>query len=93
MGRGAAARRQRRAAARGARSTDRRYGRKFILTAVEHGDPEARWLIDGMPFNPLIPLARVPQGSAELWTFVNEGNWIDPLHIHQESTASSAVTA
>jgi FtsP/CotA-like multicopper oxidase with cupredoxin domain len=58
--------------------------RKFILSSNENGSTEERWMINGTPFNPLIPLARVPKGSAELWTFSNEGNWIHPLHIHQE---------
>jgi FtsP/CotA-like multicopper oxidase with cupredoxin domain len=58
--------------------------RTFILS---RGGPdfENQWVINGEPFNPLEPLARVQQGSGELWTIVNGGGgWVHPMHIHQE---------
>jgi FtsP/CotA-like multicopper oxidase with cupredoxin domain len=58
--------------------------RTFVLS---RGGPdfENQWVINGLPFDPLKPLAVVPQGSAELWTVVNGGGgWVHPMHMHEE---------
>jgi FtsP/CotA-like multicopper oxidase with cupredoxin domain len=59
--------------------------RQFILSRANGSTNEMQWLINGVIFDPLAPLARVPSGSAEVWTFINDsGGWVHPLHIHQE---------
>ncbi len=46
---------------------------------------EVEWLINGLPFDPLTPLAAPIMGSGELWTIKNGGGgWVHPLHIHEE---------
>jgi FtsP/CotA-like multicopper oxidase with cupredoxin domain len=46
---------------------------------------EIQWLINGHPFDLSVPLARVKQGSAEVWTIKNGGGgWTHPMHLHQE---------
>ncbi len=48
-------------------------------------DPEVEWLINGLPFDPLVPLASVKRGKPEVWTFVNGGGgWVHPMHLHME---------
>jgi FtsP/CotA-like multicopper oxidase with cupredoxin domain len=49
------------------------------------GSSEIQWLINGLPFDPLHPLATPKWGSAEVWTIANGGGgWVHPLHIHME---------
>jgi FtsP/CotA-like multicopper oxidase with cupredoxin domain len=50
------------------------------------GSQETEWLINSLQFDPLNPLARVPQGSAgEVWTIKNGGGgWVHPMHLHME---------
>lgn len=48
-------------------------------------DVEVEWLINGLPFDPLVALAKPKLNSAEVWTIRNGGGgWIHPLHIHME---------
>jgi len=48
-------------------------------------DPEIEWLINGLPFDPLVPLATPKRGVPEVWTIKNGGGgWVHPLHIHME---------
>jgi FtsP/CotA-like multicopper oxidase with cupredoxin domain len=58
--------------------------RKFIVGRVS-ADEESQWVINGLPFDPLTPLATPALGSAEVWTIVNDGGgWVHPMHLHQE---------
>jgi FtsP/CotA-like multicopper oxidase with cupredoxin domain len=43
------------------------------------------WLVNGKLFDNSRPDAQIPMGSAEIWTFRNEGTqWSHPIHIHME---------
>ena len=43
------------------------------------------WTINGLPWNPNVPLFQPKLGSAEIWNVsVKGGGWDHPLHIHQE---------
>jgi FtsP/CotA-like multicopper oxidase with cupredoxin domain len=43
------------------------------------------WLVNGKLFDNSRPDAQIPLGSAEIWTFRNEGTqWSHPIHIHME---------
>ncbi len=60
--------------------------REFILSRGGAAGGETQWLINGLEFNPLTPLAQ-PQrsGSGEVWNVVNGGGgWVHPMHMHQE---------
>jgi spore coat protein A len=43
-------------------------------------DPHARWLINGEPFRPDVPLATVRAGSTEIWRFATDLH--HPVHVH-----------
>jgi FtsP/CotA-like multicopper oxidase with cupredoxin domain len=59
--------------------------RRFTLKRGGGFGPEVEWLINGLPFDPLVPLATPREGSGEVWTIENGGGgWVHPLHIHQE---------
>ncbi|HEY5912277.1 MAG TPA: multicopper oxidase domain-containing protein, partial [Verrucomicrobiae bacterium] len=46
---------------------------------------EVEWLINGLPFDPLTPMASPLKGSGELWTIENGGGgWVHPMHLHME---------
>jgi FtsP/CotA-like multicopper oxidase with cupredoxin domain len=45
---------------------------------------ESQWLINGLPFDPHVPMATVRQGSPEIWIFETGGGWSHPMHVHQE---------
>ncbi|HSB79356.1 MAG TPA: multicopper oxidase domain-containing protein [Candidatus Methylomirabilis sp.] len=65
--------------------------RRFVL---EHGSPangslvgsgETEWLINGLQFDPLNPLALPTRGQPEIWTVQNGGGgWVHPMHMHME---------
>jgi FtsP/CotA-like multicopper oxidase with cupredoxin domain len=60
--------------------------RTFILQRSGAAGGETEWLINGLEFNPLVPLA-LPQrsGNGEVWTVQNGGGgWVHPMHMHQE---------
>jgi FtsP/CotA-like multicopper oxidase with cupredoxin domain len=43
------------------------------------------WLVNGKLFDNSRADAQIPMGSAEIWTFRNEGTqWSHPIHIHME---------
>ncbi len=59
--------------------------RQFTLSRSGTFGFEQQWVINGLPFDPLAPLARPLQGSAELWTVINGGGgWVHPMHMHEE---------
>jgi FtsP/CotA-like multicopper oxidase with cupredoxin domain len=59
--------------------------RTFTLQRGSTGIPETQWLINGLEFDPLNPLALPVKGSAEIWTLRNGGGgWVHPMHLHQE---------
>jgi FtsP/CotA-like multicopper oxidase with cupredoxin domain len=59
--------------------------RYFELQRSGGSNPETEWLINGLPFDPLVSLADVKHESAEVWTIANGGGgWVHPLHIHME---------
>ena len=60
--------------------------RTFTLERSGTAGAETQWIINGLEFNPLAPLA-LPQrsGAGELWTVANGGGgWVHPMHMHQE---------
>jgi FtsP/CotA-like multicopper oxidase with cupredoxin domain len=59
--------------------------RVFTLQRGSSPSPETQWLINGLEFNPLAPLALPVQGSAEVWHINNGGGgWVHPMHLHME---------
>lgn len=60
--------------------------RTFILERSGTAGGETQWVINGLEFDPLTPLA-LPQrsGQGELWTVANGGGgWVHPMHMHME---------
>ncbi len=58
--------------------------RHFLLTKGGP-DPEDRWVINDLPFDPLIPMATFTRDQPVLWTNQNGGGgWVHPMHMHQE---------
>ena len=60
--------------------------RTFTLQRSGTAGAETQWIINGLEFNPLAPLA-LPQrsGVGELWTVANGGGgWVHPMHMHME---------
>jgi FtsP/CotA-like multicopper oxidase with cupredoxin domain len=60
--------------------------RQFILQRGGTAGGETQWLINGLEFSPITPLA-LPQrsGAGEVWNVVNGGGgWVHPMHMHQE---------
>jgi len=56
----------------------------FTLTAGGPA-PEERWVINGLPFDALVPLWTVKRGQPEVWTTENGGGgWVHPMHMHME---------
>jgi len=59
--------------------------RQFTLS---HGGGvgETQWFINGLEFNPLLPLAVTQRsGQGEVWNVINGGGgWVHPMHMHQE---------
>ncbi len=48
-------------------------------------DPETEWVINGLQFDPLNPLALPAQGVPETWEIDNGGGgWVHPMHLHME---------
>jgi FtsP/CotA-like multicopper oxidase with cupredoxin domain len=59
--------------------------RTFELQRGGTAGGETQWLINGLQFNPLLPLAEPKQGAGELWTVTNGGGgWTHPMHMHME---------
>jgi FtsP/CotA-like multicopper oxidase with cupredoxin domain len=59
--------------------------RQFILGRTGTFGPENQWVINGLPFDPTVPIADPVRGSAELWTIINGGGgWVHPMHLHME---------
>jgi len=59
--------------------------RTFTLQRSGKFGGETEWLINGLPFDPLVALAKPKLDSAEVWTIRNGGGgWVHPLHIHEE---------
>jgi FtsP/CotA-like multicopper oxidase with cupredoxin domain len=58
--------------------------RQFTLERSSLG-PDTQWVINGLQFDPLNPLALPKQGNPELWTVANGGGgWVHPMHMHME---------
>jgi FtsP/CotA-like multicopper oxidase with cupredoxin domain len=54
--------------------------RTFVLGRTNGG-----WSINGKPSDPDVITASPRQGTAEIWTFVNDsGDWTHPMHVHME---------
>jgi FtsP/CotA-like multicopper oxidase with cupredoxin domain len=59
--------------------------RTFTLQRGNTKSPETQWLINGLEFDPLNPLALPKNGAAEVWTLTNGGGgWVHPMHLHME---------
>jgi FtsP/CotA-like multicopper oxidase with cupredoxin domain len=58
--------------------------REFKLERGGGGSGESQWLINGLPFDPHVPMATVTQGQPEIWTIKTGGGWSHPMHFHQE---------
>ena len=60
--------------------------RQFTLERGGGGlGPENQWVINGLPFDPLAPLANPRRGTGELWRIINGGGgWVHPMHLHME---------
>jgi len=69
--------------------------RTFTLQRGNSAGGETQWLINGLEFNPLSPLASPRRGSddyysssapdGEVWTIANGGGgWTHPFHMHME---------
>ena len=55
------------------------------VSVVVPNDSETEWLINGLQFDLLNPLALPTQGHPELWTVQNGGGgWVHPMHMHME---------
>jgi FtsP/CotA-like multicopper oxidase with cupredoxin domain len=66
--------------------------RTFTLERSGTAGGETQWIINGLEFNPLSPLA-LPQrsGAGEVWTVANGGGgWVHPMHMHQEEHTTLA---
>jgi FtsP/CotA-like multicopper oxidase with cupredoxin domain len=66
--------------------------RTFILQRSGTAGGETQWVINGLQFDPLNPLA-LPQrsGAGEIWTVQNGGGgWVHPMHMHQEEHTTLA---
>lgn len=58
---------------------------EFILKQSGTFGIEERWLINDLPFNPLVPLVIATREQPEVWTTINGGGgWVHPMHMHQE---------
>jgi FtsP/CotA-like multicopper oxidase with cupredoxin domain len=59
--------------------------RQFLLERSSGNSEESAWVINGLPFDPMSPIASPVRDSGELWTLVNGGGgWVHPMHLHME---------
>jgi len=59
--------------------------RHFALARQGGAVGEAEWIINGMPFDPQISMAKVKRGTGEIWVLRNgSGGWVHPMHLHEE---------
>ena len=57
----------------------------FTLARTGAFGAEEQWVINGLPFNPLVPLLTVKRGQPEVWININGGGgWVHPMHMHME---------
>lgn len=64
--------------------------KEFVLT---RGGPaeEEQWVINDLPFDPLVPLTTVVLNQPEVWTNTNGGGgWVHPMHMHMEEHTTLA---
>ncbi len=68
--------------------------RRFELQRGGTAGGETQWLINGLEFNPLAPLALPKRnGVGEIWNVVNGGGgWVHPMHMHQEEHTVTSRT-
>ncbi len=61
------------------------FDRQFILQRGGTAGGETEWLINGLEFNPTVPLALPKLNGGEVWNIVNGGGgWVHPMHLHAE---------
>jgi FtsP/CotA-like multicopper oxidase with cupredoxin domain len=66
--------------------------RTFELARSGGAGGENEWIINGMPFDPLVNLARPKKGSGEIWVLKNgSGGWVHPMHLHMEEHRTIAI--
>jgi FtsP/CotA-like multicopper oxidase with cupredoxin domain len=66
--------------------------REVELERSGTGGGESEWVINGMPFDPLVSLFRPKLNSAEIWVLRNKsGGWVHPMHLHQEEHRTLAI--
>lgn len=57
----------------------------FTLARSGKFGDASQWLINGLPFDPAVPLHRVKRGVPEIWIVRNGGGgWVHPMHMHME---------
>lgn len=57
----------------------------FTLARTGSFDEMNQWVINDLPFDPLVPLHTVKRGQPEVWTNINGGGgWVHPMHMHME---------
>lgn len=58
---------------------------EFTLKRTGKFGIEESWVINNLPFDPLVPLHVVKRGQPEVWTNKNGGGgWVHPMHMHME---------
>jgi FtsP/CotA-like multicopper oxidase with cupredoxin domain len=58
---------------------------RFTLKRTGTFGDENQWVINDLPFDPLVPLHTVVRGQPEIWTNENGGGgWVHPMHMHME---------
>lgn len=59
--------------------------RTFEFDREDAFGEEAQWLVNGLPFDPMTPLAFPKRGRPEIWKLKNRGGgWVHPIHMHME---------
>jgi FtsP/CotA-like multicopper oxidase with cupredoxin domain len=56
--------------------------REFRLERGGGAGGETEWLINGLPFDPHVPMVTVKRNQPEVWTIRTGGGWTHPMHFH-----------